>query len=196
MRRWCAVIGPYLPSPSVWRPLRKWGKTIADPRSMRNCIQLWGMHTQIRRLMWPRPIFLHHSLLFSVQYVIPLMFFYFSSLSPLSFRIYATASSPPIIPLLSFPTHTLLLLCSFFIHSYFTASTATVSHPIELELFLIIIFLVASICIPPAFLPKGISLLSLTLSPHTPPSFWLVPSRLFSCAIHSSSSPPSQFVSL
>lgn len=126
----------------------------------------------------------------------PYAFFYFSSLSPLSFGIYATASSPPIIPLLSFPTHTLLLLCSFFIHSYFTASTATVSHPIELELFLIIIFLVASICIPPAFLPKGISLLSLTLSPHTPPSFWLVPSRLFSCAIHSSSSPPSQFVSL
>lgn len=123
-------------------------------------------------------------------------FFNFSSLSPLSFGIYATASSPPIIPLLSFPTHTLLLLCSFFIHSYFTASTAIVSHPIELELFLIIIFLVASICIPPAFLPKGISLLSLTLSPHTPPSFWLVPSRLFSCAIHSSSSPPSQFVSL
>lgn len=126
----------------------------------------------------------------------PYVFFYFSSLSPLSFGIYATASSPPIIPPLSFPTHTLLLLCSFFIHSYFTASTATVSHPIELELFLIIIFLVASICIPPAFLPKGISLLSLTLSPHTPPSFWLVPSRLFSCAIHSSSSPPSQFVSL
>lgn len=126
------------------------------------------------------------------------MFFFlnFSSLSPLSFGIYATASSPPIIPLLSFPTHTLLLLCSFFIHSYFTASTAIVSHPIELELFLIIIFLVASICIPPAFLPKGISLLSLTLSPLTPPSFWLVPSRLFSCAIHSSSSPPSQFVSL
>lgn len=127
----------------------------------------------------------------------PYVFFLnFSSLSPLSFGIYATASSPPIIPLLSFPTHTLLLLCSFFIHSYFTASAAIVSHPIELDLFLIIIFLVASICIPPAFLPKGISLLSLTLSPHTPPSFWLVPSRLFSCAIHSSSSPPSQFVSL
>lgn len=39
--------------------------------------------------------------------------------------------------------------------------------PIKPELFLIIIFRVASICIPLGFLPLGISLLSLPLSPHT-----------------------------
>lgn len=106
----------------------------------------------------------------------PPPYFLFLTPSSLSFWVYATATSPPIMPLLSFPTHTPFSLRSLFIHSYFTASTAThKSRSIALELFLIIISpsLSAFICIPLAFLPLGILLLSLPLSPCTPPSLSL-----------------------
>lgn len=77
-----------------------------------------------RRLMWPRPIFVLHSRSAPISQRMILPLFLILSLSPLSVWVYATASSPPIMPLLSFPTHTPFALCSFFIHSYFTASTA------------------------------------------------------------------------
>ena len=78
--------------------------------------------------------------------------------SPLSYGVYATASSPPITIQLSFPTHNPSSQTSFFIHSYFTASTATVSHAVELNLPRIISSLSASICIPLASPLRGFHL--------------------------------------
>lgn len=101
-----------------------------------------------------------------------------------------------------FPPPTLFSLCSFF-HSFIFYCLNSNSHHVALELFLIITSLSASICIPLASLSPGISLLSLPLSPCTPPYrslslCVLVPSCLFpfsprSCAPHCSSSPPPLF---
>lgn len=128
--------------------------------------------------MWPRPIFvLHsHSAPITERTILPL--FLFLSLSPLSVWVYATASSPPIMPLLSFPTHTpVLSVLPFHSFIFYCLNSNSQSRPIELELFLI---LSACICIPLAFLPLGILLLSLPLSPSSPPSLCvLVPSCLF-----------------
>lgn len=67
-----------------------------------------------------------------------------------------------------FPPPTLFSLC-FFFHSFIFYCLNSNSHHIALELFLIITSLSASICIPLASLSLGISLLSLPLSPCTPP---------------------------
>lgn len=60
-----------------------------------------------------------------------------------------------------------------FIHSYFTASTATESSHRARALPHYNLSRSASICIPLAFLPLGILLLSLPLSPCAPPSLCL-----------------------
>lgn len=87
---------------------------------------------------------------------------------------------PPIMPLLSFPTHTPSPVCApfSFIHILLLQQQRTVISK-ELALFLIIIFLPASICIPLALPSLGISLLSFPPSPYSPSLFLLVPSCLF-----------------
>jgi len=100
-------------------------------------------------------------------------------------EIYAAASSPPVIPLLSFPTHNAFSRRSRFIHSYFTASTAADSRTTELELFLGTISLCFHLHSSSFFLPLGIYfylflLHPALLPPSLPPSLRvLVPSRLF-----------------
>ena len=94
--------------------------------------------------------------------------------------------------------HSLLSVLPFHSFIFYCLNSGRHSRPIELELFLIIIFLPASICIPLALLPLGILLLSLPLSPWTPPSLHFSVgaflSLLFfsprSCAPHCSPSPP------
>lgn len=99
--------------------------------------------------------------------------------------------------------HSLLSVLLFHSFIFYCLNSNRQNRPIELELFLIIIFLPASICIPLAFLPLGILLLSLPLSPCTPPSlyvgaflslpFFFLPSSLM-CASLLSLSPPPKFV--
>lgn len=111
----------------------------------------------------------------------------------------------------AFVPHPLSHLPELLFHSFifYCLNSDGQSRLPESELFLIITSLSASICIPLAFLPLGILLLSLPLSQRTPPpslppslalsltarrclpvssfSFWR------SCAPHCSPSPPPQF---
>lgn len=151
--------------------------------------------------MRPRPIFVLHSCSapISLHMILPLFLF----LSPylLSFGVYATASSPPIRPLLSFPTHTPSSMCSVFIHSFifyclngnrqsFHRAGALPHYNLSL------CFYLHSSSFPSS---GDFTFISSSFTLHSSLSLCvLVPSCLFiffprSCAPHCSPSPPPQF---
>lgn len=131
--------------------------------------------------------------------MIPPPYFYFLSLISFVFLGLCFFSSNHVTAFVPHPqsplSFSVLLFHSFI---FYCLNSNRQNHPTEPELFLIIIFLPASICIPLAFLPLGILLLSLPLSPCTPPSLSMLepsclfllsffsPLSLFACAPHCS----------